>query len=255
MVKKVVLIALFVVLAPTCSIAQNETLFAKATEVYNEGDYNKAIEYYLQILENGKHSAELYFNLGNCYYKLDKTGPSIYYYEKALLLNPDDREILNNLGYAQNARLDAFEKMPKTAMEKFYDSTVAILSFEGWAKTAVALTILFVLMYLAYYFFQEARQKRIAFVLSMVCIFGGIFALLFSYLQFERFKSDNPAIIYEQEVRVLSEPNKRSQEVFALHEGTKVNVIETLDEWKKIKISDGQTGWVFSENLKLLKDF
>ena len=242
-------------MTPLSAGAQNETLFKKATEVYNKGDYNKAIEHYLKILENGKHSAELYFNLGNCYYKLDQTGPSIYYYEKALLLKPDDPEILNNLGYTQNARLDAFDTMPKTAMEKFYDGTVALFSFEGWAQTAVLLIALFALMYLAYYFFHEARQKRIAFALSMFCLISGVFALVFSYLQFERFKADNPAIIYEREVRVLSEPNKRSQEVFTLHEGTKVNVIEALDEWNKIKISDGQTGWLTAENLKLLKDF
>lgn len=255
MIKRLILIACLFVLAPTVSFAQNETLFNQATEVYNEGNYNKAIEHYLQILENGKHSAELYFNLGNCYYKLDQIGPSVYYYEKALLLKPGDKEILNNLGYAQNMRLDAFDSMPKTAMQKFYDSTVALMSFEGWAKTAVLFTFLFVLVYLTYYFFQEARQKRIAFVISLTSLTISVFALLFSYLQYERFKSDNPAIIYEKEVRVLSEPNKRSQEVFTLHEGTKVNVIEILEDWKKIKISDGQTGWLTSENLKLLKDF
>ncbi|MEX0315389.1 MAG: tetratricopeptide repeat protein, partial [Allomuricauda sp.] len=85
-------------------IAQNTALFNRATEQYNEGEYTKAIESYERILENGEHSAELYFNLGNCYYKLNAIGPSIFYYEKALLLKPNDSEILNNLSYAQNMR-------------------------------------------------------------------------------------------------------------------------------------------------------
>jgi tetratricopeptide (TPR) repeat protein len=255
MKKRLLVIVFYIVFVPASLAMQNETLFERATAVYNEGDYNKAIEYYQQILENGKHSAELYFNLGNCYYKLDQTGPSIYYYEKALLLKPNDSEVLNNLGYAQNTRLDAFETMPKTAMEKLYESTIAILSFEQWAKVAVLMSIIFVLLYLVYYFFNSVRQKRIFFILSMVSLTLCIFSLVFAYLQFNSFKYDNPAIIFENEVRVLSEPNKRSQEVFTLHEGTKVNVLENLDEWKKIQISDGQTGWTASENLKLLKDF
>ncbi len=255
MIERFIVLVFCLVLTPVKTVAQNDTIFSRATAAYNEGDYNKAIESYEQILENGEHSAALYFNLGNCYYKLDKIGPSIYYYEKALLLEPNDSEILNNLGYAKNMRLDAFEEMPKTAMEKLYDSTVNILSFEGWAKAAILLMALFVLFYIAYYLLQPARQKRISFVLSLACVGLGLLTLVFAYLQFDKFKSDNPAIIFEKEVRVLSEPNKRSSEVFTLHEGTKVNVLEGLDDWKKIKISDGQTGWLSKQDLRILKDF
>lgn len=235
--------------------AQNEALFNRATDVYNEGDYNKAIEYYKQILENGKHSPELYFNMGNAYYKLNKIGPSIYYYEKALLLKPNDPEILNNLSYAQNMRLDAIETMPKTLAERLYANFVSRLTFDGWAKMATLFSILFVMCYLAYYFFQQATKKRIAFISSISFLSLAIFALVFAYMQYQKFKANNPAIIFSKEVRVLSEPNKRSQEVFALHEGTKVNVLDSLDSWRKIKIADGQTGWLSNEDLKLLKNF
>lgn len=246
----------FIVLFFTLGLfAQNEALFNRATTVYNEGDYNKAIEYYEQILENGKHSSALYFNLGNAYYKLNKIGPSIYYYEKALLLNPNDGEVLNNLRYAQNMRLDAIDTMPKTLAERLYEATVSRATFDGWAYMATLFVILFVICYLAYYFFKEAHKKRIAFISSMSFMILGVCALVFGYLQYQKFNRDNPAIIFSKEVRVLSEPNKRSQEVFALHEGTKVNVLDSLDTWRKVRISDGQTGWLSSEDLKLLKDF
>ena len=107
--------------------AQNETLFNSGTEAYNKGDYNKAIERYLAIVENGQHSAELYYNLGNSYYKLNQIAPSIYYFEKALLLKPGDPEIKNNLGYAQNMTLDAIETMPETGLSRIYKNVV--LSF------------------------------------------------------------------------------------------------------------------------------
>ncbi len=234
---------------------QNNNLFDKATEHYNKGEYTKALEQYQQILDNGQHSAGLYFNMGNCHYKLNAIGPSIYYYEKALLLKPNDREILNNLSYAQNMRLDAIEEIPKPDLARLYDTLVNLFSFDGWAYMAVSLVILFVLGYLSYFFLRIANQKRFAFISSMFFLIAGVVCVLMAYLQYQEFKNDNPAIIYTQEVKISSEPNDQSEIVFVLHEGTKVNVLDQLDNWSKVKISDGQTGWLKSNNFKLLKDF
>lgn len=236
-------------------ISQSNSLFTAATENYNKGEYTKAIDKYEQILKNGEHSAELYFNLGNCHYKLNAIGPSIYYYEKALLLKPNDSEILNNLGYAQNMRLDAVEKMPKTDIAQLYSDFVNILSFDQWAYLAVSLFILFVLAYLSYFFLRFATQKRIAFIASVMSLILGVVSILIAYLQYQDFKTDNPAIIFSKEIKITSEPNNNSEVVFTLHEGTKVNVLEKLNDWKKIRLADGQTGWLLDENLRLLKDF
>ena len=235
--------------------AQNDTLFNNGTESYNQGDYNKAIEHYLKILENGEHSAELYYNLGNSYYKLNQIAPSIYYYEKALLLKPNDPEIENNLGYAQNMTLDAIETMPETGLSKIYSTVVSVLSFDQWGYTAVILMMLFVILYIAFYYLKYATHKRIAFITGMLCLFLAITAAIIAFMSYGDFKADQPAIIFSDEVIIKSEPNARSQEVFRLHEGTKIHVLEEFNDWKKIRIVDGQTGWLASENIKLLKDF
>lgn len=234
-------------------LAQNEVLFSKATDSYNAGDYGKAIEYYQRIIDNGKHSAELYFNMANAHYKRDEIGPSIYYYEKALLLKPNDSEILNNLSYAQNMRLDAIDTLPESAMTRFYNAFIGNFSFDQWAYFGVAMIIIFVLAYLAYYLLNNTLQKRFSFIVSIFALLLCVSSLSFAYLQYNAFNSDNPAIIFEREVVVTSEPNERSERIFTLHEGTKVNVLEELNDWMKIKIVDGQTGWIPSENLKLLK--
>ncbi|MEL6976439.1 MAG: tetratricopeptide repeat protein [Bacteroidota bacterium] len=234
---------------------QNTARFEKATELYNKGQYNEAAEQYLSILENGEHSAALYFNLGNCYYKQNEIGPSIYYYEKALLLKPNDPEILNNLGYAQNMRLDAVEQMPQTELGKLYDGLVNRLSFDQWSYLAIALMMFCVLCYLAYYFLGVASQKRVAFVTSVISLILGCSAVLLAYLQYREFVSDNPAIVFAREVKIQAEPNANSESVFTLHEGTKVNVLDSLEAWRKIKLEDGQIGWVKIEKIKLLKDF
>ncbi|MEM8507461.1 MAG: SH3 domain-containing protein [Bacteroidota bacterium] len=253
--KKYFAFILFFIAAASEMVAQETSSFQQATESYNKGEYQSAIDRYTRILESGKHSAALYFNLGNCYYKLDEIGPSIYYYEKALLLQPQDEEILDNLRFAQNMRLDAIEEMPKTAMARLHDAVVLAFSFDQWATIAVVMLSLFVTGYITYYVLYSATKKRIAFISGTLALFLAFFAIAMAYLGYQDFKTKNPAIIFEREVGVTSEPNERSEKVFVLHEGTKVNVMDTLENWYKIKIADGQTGWIPSESLKLVKDF
>ncbi|MCR9227297.1 MAG: tetratricopeptide repeat protein [Flavobacteriaceae bacterium] len=239
----------------TFGFAQNQALFNKATELYNDGQYSEAIDNYQQILNSGQHSASLYFNLGNCYYKLNAIGPSIYYYEKALLLSPNNKEIENNLRFAQNMRLDAIDEIPKTELSRVYDSVVGMFSSDQWAYLAVVLVFLFVLAYMAYYFLRPANQKRAAFISSMLSLTLCVICVLLAYLNDQQDKNDDPAIVFAKEVNVNAEPNTNSSTVFTIHEGTKVNVLDELDEWRRVRIADGQTGWLLEDNIKSLKDF
>lgn len=132
-------IALLFLFAVGIVQGQNNALFDQATEAYNVGEYQKAIESYEKILENGEHSANLYYNMGNAYYKQNQIAPSIYYYEKALLLQPNDPEIENNLAYAKNMTLDAIESLPETGLSKIYHNIVGQLSFDQWAHVSIVL--------------------------------------------------------------------------------------------------------------------
>ena len=249
------LIVLFALIGGFWGYSQNDARFMQATDAYNEGDYEKAIALYEEILDNGEHSAALYFNMGNSYYKLNQIAPSIYYYEKALLLNPGDSEIKTNLAYAQNMTLDAIEVLPETGISRIYQRVTGRLSFDQWGYTAVILLLLFVLAYLAFYFLNYATYKRIALISSLSFLLISGISVLFAFLQYTQFKEEQPAIIFIEEASVKTEPNNRSEEAFVLHEGTKVNVLEQLNDYKKIQLVDGKVGWISSDELKLLKDF
>lgn len=235
--------------------AQNEKLFDQATEAYNNGDYEKAIGLYNSILDSGQHSAAVYYNLGNAYYKLNNIAESIYNYEKSLLLNPNDEEVKTNLGYAQNMTLDAIDTLPQTGLAKIYKSITSILTFDQWAYISIVFMVLFVLFYIAFYYFKFSTKKRWAFISSLIALFLCIISIVFAAIGKRDFNLDNPAIIFAEEIAVNTEPNIGSETVFTLHSGTKVNVLETLNNWKKIELSDGKTGWVPQTELKLLKDF
>jgi tetratricopeptide (TPR) repeat protein len=235
--------------------AQNPELFEEATSAYNDGKYESAIENYLQILENGEHSAALYYNLGNCYYKTNQIAPSIYYYEKALLLSPGDPEIENNLTYARQMTIDAIEPLPESGLAKIYNNIIGLWTFDQWGYAAVVFVILFVLSYLAYFFLRLSSQKRIAFASSMISMIVSCICIVFAFVQKSNYKADQPAIVFADECLVKSEPNNRSSEVFLLHEGTKVKVLDGLEDYKKIELADGKIGWVHQDEIKLLKDF
>ncbi|SDR69857.1 TPR repeat-containing protein [Formosa sp. Hel1_31_208] len=239
----------------TSSFAQNEKVFEQANSLYNEGNYAKAIEKYHTILDSGEHSAELFYNMANAHYKLNHIAPSIYYYEKALLLKPRDKEILNNITYARNMTIDDIEVLPEVGFSRLLNKATNTMSYDNWAKLAVVLVVLFVILFLFYVFSHRTAKKRFAFITSSVCIILAFVALAFAFHKYELVEKDQPAIVFAQEAQIKSEPNLRSTESFKLHEGTKVQVLDTINNWKKIKLSDGKTGWVLNDDIKMLKTF
>jgi len=251
--KHLIYIATFLITGLT--FAQNETLFEQGNKFYNEGNYEEAITKYESIIDNGKHSAELYFNLGNAHYKLNHIAPSIYYYEKALQLKPADKEIKNNIGFARNMTIDAVDTVPEVGFSKFMNNISKSMTFERWAITAIGLVVVFVMLFLTYYFAYTSTRKRLAFVGSVASFILACFALSFAYHNYDLIEKDQPAIVFAQEAQVKSEPNLRSNEAFVLHEGTKVQVLDTVNNWKKIKLADGKTGWITQDDIKLLNNF
>lgn len=251
---KYIFVSLFLVIS-TLTFAQNVTLFEQANSLYNDGKYLEAIEQYESIIDNGKHSSELYFNLGNAHYKLNNIAPSIYYFEKAALINPNDKEIINNLSFAKNMTIDAIDNIPEVGFSRIIKNITNTFKFDIWAWFSVALMMAFVLLFLSYYFSQATSQKRFTFIGSIMALLLCFVALVFAFNKYNLEQKNNPAIVFAQESQVKSEPNLRSLEAFKLHEGTKVQVVDAVDNWKKIKLSDGKIGWINSEDIKLLKTF
>lgn len=248
-------IVIYLLLVCLIGTAQNTPVFEKATASYNDGAYEKAIGFYESILNNNEHSAALYYNLGNSYYKLNDIPNSIYFYEKALLLSPNDAEIRNNLGYAQQMTLDAIETLPETGLARFYKKITNVLHFDQWAYLAVSFMLLFVLLYILFYYARYSSRKRWAFIGSITFLLLSLVTIAFAFIAKNDFNKNQPAIIFADEIGIQTEPNTTSSEVFVLHAGTKVQVLDELNDWKKIKLTDGKTGWVATEHLKLLKDF
>ena len=241
-----------------CSFAlgqETETTFKNANSAYNTGQFEKAVMLYKEILENGRHSAELYFNLANSYYRLNQVGESIFYFEKAKQLRPKDEDINVNSAFAQNMAIDAVEVLPKSQVTQLQEKTIDLFSQDGWAFFIILLAWLLVLFWGLYLWNKVPLIKRTFFVFTLV-----LGMLLIGSLSTAIIKSANNAdttygILFDEKIDVWAEPNSRAEVLFLLHEGTKVQMLDQLQEWQKIRIANGSEGWIKNAKVRSLKVF
>lgn len=231
-----------------------QSSFEKGNALYQKGQYLQAAQTYESIIkEDKKHSAELYFNLGNCYYKLNKVALSIYNYEKALVLKPNDAETLNNLKFAKKLTIDEIKEIPKVGFAKLVQNFTGIFNYDNWAWISVGIAFAFLLSFIGYYFSQLTLSKRIYFIGMFVLLFALILSVSAGIIEKDRFNNDRPAIVFAEMTEVRSEPQKGGSSIFLLHEGAKVYVKETLQNWKKIELTDGTEGWIDASAIKEVK--
>ena len=225
-------------------------LFSKANDLYKNGQYSKAIELYLNIEKSGLESDDLFFNLGNSYYKLNKVAPSIYYYEKALKINPMHHDASNNLVFAKRMTIDIIEDLPKTFLQRFSSNVIQKLTYNTWAILAVTASFLAALLFLLYYFSSSPKRKILYFNITIFAVFIMTVTVIFAYSNYETIQKSRNAIIFSPKSEIKNAPSLDGETVFELHEGTKVTILEELSNWKKIRLADGKIGWINASDLK-----
>lgn len=234
------------------SAQDSQTIFKEGNTQYQSEAYDKAIEAYEQVLGMGNESSELYFNLGNAYYKTNKMADAIYYYEKSLQLDIENKDAKLNLAYANRSIIDSIKEVPKSFFQKFNDNILSVFSYDNWSKVVVGLSLLGGLLWMLFFFSTQPALKKLYFTLSLLLTFSCMVSLAITIQQYQNHKNSEYAIVFSEEVSVISEPIKNASEVFVLHSGTKLKVLEKQGEWQKIKISDGQIGWIDKKVIKKL---
>ncbi|WP_417885399.1 tetratricopeptide repeat protein [Zunongwangia sp.] len=246
------ILILCILFCNTIGFGQNQELFDKANQEYADGAYEKAIADYNKIITNGDASVAVYYNLGNAHYKLNHIAPSIYNFEKALQLAPNDADVKNNIEFARNMAIDAIKPVTRTGLSKTVNNIIATFSYNTWAMFAVVAMFLFAISFLLYYYTSSSLKKRILFALATIFILGSITSIIFAYNQHTLVLNTNYGIVFQEEAPVRSEPNLRGNSSFILHEGTKAEILEKFQDWYKIEIADGKQGWTKKENIRKL---
>lgn len=246
--KKLVFILLL-----TTQLFNAQNGFEKGNVLYQKGNYSEAIAAYESVLQTKKESAALYFNLGNCHYKLNQVAPAVYNFEKALVLSPNDNDIKNNLKFAQKMTVDEIKEMPKVGFAKMLRDFTRVFHYDIWAWISVCFSGLFLVFFISYYFSQTTLSKRIFFIGMFVVVFLILIGVSAALFEKNNDQNEKPAVVFAELTSVKSEPKNSGSDVVVLHEGTTVFVQETLDDWKKIQLTDGTDGWIQSNAIKEVK--
>lgn len=228
----------------------NQELFDLANDYYSQEKFDDAITMYDSILKLGYESAEIYFNLGNAYYKVDDISKAILNYERAKLLKTKDEDIEYNLELARLHVVDRIETLPIFFLTSWRNNIQKIFSSNKWAYIGFGSFVLALLAFLIYFFNRAALLGRFSFWLSAISLFVMVFSLNYSHKQMKVQTEHSCAIVMTPSVTIKGSPDESGTNLFLLHEGTKVQLMDKIGEWYEIKLLDGNKGWIREKELE-----
>lgn len=223
-----------------------------AGTLYSEGKFTEAAAIYEEVISNGYMSAELFYNLGNAYFKLNQIPSAILFYEKARKLNPQDEDILFNLNLANSRIIDKIEPLPEFFLKKWWHAFRDMASVDGWATLII---IFFILTLIATGFFILSNNytlRRISLVTGFVFLLISGISLLVASQKYRADVHSQAAIVFTPTVTVKSSPNEKSVDLFVIHEGTKIFITDSVEEWSEIRIADGNKGWIRTSDFQVI---
>ena len=224
--------------------ASVDSLVNAANKAYNEGEYMQAVGLYKQVTDQGFESAELYYNLGNACFKSNQTTSAILYYEKARKLDPTDPDILFNLSLANSRIIDKIEPVPEFFVKKWFRSIRETLSPDEWAWLSVISFLVVLAAGLMFLLSSSIIIRKISFWTAAILLFISLSSIALAYRSHSWHTGRHEAIIFTPTITVKSSPNENSVDLFVIHEGTKVEITDELEDWSEIRIANGSIGWV-----------
>lgn len=222
-------------------------------DAYSHNDFATAAQIYECVLKTKGEAAEIYYNLGNSYYKLGEISKAILNYERALLLKPGDSDFRANLEIARSKTVDKVNPTPQFFLVNWTNSLINTMGTDSWATTGIIFFILFILGASCFIFSKRVLVKKITFISSLVLLVFVIVANIFASIQKSELENRTNAIVITSSVTVKSTPNVTGTDLFIIHEGHKVVVKDSsMREWKEIKLEDGNVGWVKTTDIEII---
>ncbi len=226
-----------------------ENLLSRANSLYNENAYDSALSTYKKIIDQGYSSSTLYYNLGNTYYKLRNYPLAIYYYEKSLKIDPNNEDTKHNIEIAQLFLTDKIESVPELFIKTWWNKLSNIFTIGTWS---IITLILLGLSLICIFFYITARTrvlKKGMFFMGIIMIIVTAMSFSISAKKYNYIKSTDEGIIITPTITIKSSPSQSSVDLFVLHEGAKVKILDKTDSWEKIRIANGSIGWLPSSTV------
>jgi len=248
---QIITLLTFGVLHLTPIIAQN-ALFKQANESYNKKDYGSAISSYHQLIDKGYKDAVLYYNLGNAYFKNEQLGNAVLWYERALRLSPDNKDIQYNLAFANQQTTDRIESIPPFFLKTWILSVQNLFSAKQWAVFSLFFCALLVISILLIVLISNYKARMTFFFLACAMFLFTILSIVFAGLQTNNANRTDEGIVIQNSASIKSMPDDAGTDLFTVHEGTKVKITDRVGEWLEVQFSNGSQGWVLSEGIEVI---
>ncbi len=226
-----------------------EEMMKKANEYYQQNNFDKAIEIYKQVEQQGYEGTSLFYNLGNAFYRKGNLGYAILYYEKARRISPGDEDVQHNLNLANSKTIDKIEPMPRFFLFQWWEGLLAFFSVSGWAWFSYIIYILLLFSVAGYFFFRKSQFQRYSFFAGLVTLVLLVISVALVSVKYKREVNIENAIVLQPVVTAKLAPDIDSNDAFVIHEGLKVRVEDKVDNWLKIKLRDGKVGWLSQKDL------
>lgn len=243
---------LFALLIQTARSQEAVIGFEEANRLYRSGDLLQAARTYEELSALGYESPELFYNLGNVYYKLGKIPAAILNYERARRLAPNDEDIAHNLRLARLRIVDRIEPLPQLFVIEWWEAFVDINSADGWAVGATVFLWAAALCGMALLSARSSLFRRITVLLASLFVAACLLCFAAMAQRASEETSREGAIVFAPSVSVKSAPDMQSTDLFALHEGVTVQVLDSVGTWKKIRLADGKIGWLPGTSLETI---
>jgi hypothetical protein len=227
-----------------------DSLFAKGNSAYASGEYDKAIKIYDSVVAKRYESGYLYLNIGNAYYKLRNYPKAILYYERALLIDPGNAKAKHNLAKAQIYTVDKINEIPEFLLTGWMHQLIMMFRSDTWAIISMIAFALCVVLFLVYFLSMKLSLKRTSFYSAIFLLFIACVTFYLSYKSKTLLINSNGAIVMTPTVTVKGSPSSSSTDLFIVHEGTKVYIMDKIDNWFEIKLADGKTGWLMKNDIE-----
>mgnify|MGYP001214746363 FL=1 len=230
--------------------ADNDALVVKANKAYSAGAYQQAVTLYQQVISNGFEASELYYNLGNAYFKSNDMPSAILYYEKALKLNPRDEYVKNNIQVANSKITDKILPLPDLFYKRWWNAAKNLFTMDTWAVILIINVVLFFIAISFYLISNTVLIRKASFWCGILLFIFSTFSFLFASNRYHTLTRQKEAIIFTPSLTVKSSPDENSTDLFVLHEGTKVSITDKVGQWREVKIANGSVGWVKAETFR-----
>lgn len=250
--KKVIFFFVAILFLSPVFSQDNKSIFESATNAYTKKHYSEAADNYLKIIKSGFESPEVYFNLGNAYYKQSDFPSAIYYFEKARKLDPSDENIQFNIKLANTKIIDKADEENSFFIARWWRGLYQLFTYDTWAISGIVLLSLSFVLLAFYLFTLSVKIKKMAFWAAVGVFFFTFMVFGFAQVQYSNSANQKFAIVFTPALTAKSSPDATSTDLFVLHEGSKVKVSDELGDWYEIKLNNGSVGWVKKTSLKII---